>query len=192
MVGRKPSHRGRKKTAGSVRKAPRVDDLESAEAFEVLRRLARTPGAVGKAVRDEIRAIVSQIDMEGVAAEVYYALEDLAVEDLWDRSGRSVHGYRHPPEEAWTMIEEVIQPYIARIEQYRRWGMNEQARDYCVQVLEGIFQYDRDADTEFKNWAPDDAGEAAAWVWDSWKEGERDPKAMERMEREFVRRFRPT
>ena len=170
-------------------KAPRVEDLDPIEAVEVLGRLAKRRDAVGEAVRDEMVQVATQFDPDGIAAQVHADLEALTVEDLWDQSGQTSHGYVDPSEESWVMVEEVVTPHIERIRQLQSWGRRTEAREYCMAVLEGIYTYAHESDSEFKDHAPDDPAEAFGWVHYSWKRGERDRDALAKLEREMAERF---
>ena len=50
------------------------------------------------------------------------------------------------------MIEEVLKPYADKIQEYDKIGMPEQSM-LCMGVLKGIYQFEHEAKTEFKEWA---------------------------------------
>lgn len=155
----------------------------------ILRRLSRRSDAVGEAVRDEILKDMLRFDPEEVSGEVLTDLELLTVEELWDRSGRTSQGYVDPNEESWVMIEEVLRPYIARIGQYQEWGRADEAREYCLAVLDGLYTYGRETKSEFKKHAQDDPQEAYGWVQDKWREGVEKVKLLDEFSAELSTRF---
>jgi len=108
-------------------KAPDVEDLRPGEAREVLGPLWRRGGAIQKAVAEEIEAYLRTVDVNVVAGRVFTDLDLLTRKDLWDRSGETLHGYSHPAEVAWEMVEEVIRPYLGEIDRYWKVGMKEPA-----------------------------------------------------------------
>ena len=168
---------------------PEVDDLRPVEAIEVLRRLSRRSDAVGDAVRQEILTEVLGFDPEEVSEEVLTDLELLTVEELWDRSGRTLQGYVDPQEESWVMIEEVLRPHVARIRQYQNWERANEAREYCFAVLAGLYAFGREATSEFKEHAQDDPQMAYGWVKDSWREGVKKITLLDDFSAEVEARF---
>ncbi len=158
----------------------RIRALDEFEAKLVLQRLIARGGSISEAVQEQIENLISTIDMEFIASQVYSNLDGIQVEDLWDRSGSSRYGYTDPSDESWVMIEEVLTPYLERIREYQDAGMASQAQQYCLGVLEGIVIYSEQSDSEFKNWAPDDPETAFSWIYSEWKGGaENDPDAKE-------------
>ncbi|MGE5557823.1 MAG: hypothetical protein ACM3WV_04345 [Bacillota bacterium] len=49
------------------------------------------------------------------------------MEDLWDRSGKTRHGYIDPDEMAREVVEEALQPY-RKIKKFQNPGMYETAK----------------------------------------------------------------
>jgi hypothetical protein len=170
------------------RSGPTANDLETAEAFEILRRLSKKRGVVGETVREAIAAAVLEFDGATIAASVHADLDALTVEDLWDRSGPSRYGYVDPADESWVMVEEVLQPYVDRIRQLQRWKLRQQARDYCLAVLDGIDSFDEES-SEFKSHAEDDPAEAFGWVHYEWKRGVASDSEVEEFDKLLANRF---
>lgn len=171
------------------RPVPDVADLRPEEAIGILRRLSARSDAVGEAVRNEIVTDMLGFDPEDVSGEVLTDLELLTVEELWDRSGQTSQGYVDPNEESWVMIEEVLRPHVARIAQYHRWGRPEEAREYCLAVLDGLYTYGRITKSEFKEHARDDPQEAYGWVQDRWREGVKEITSLDQFSAEVAARF---
>ncbi len=155
----------------------------------VLRRLSRRSDAVGEAVRDEILTDILRFDPEEVSGEVLADLELLTVEELWDRSGQTSQGYVDPNEESWLMIEEVLRPHVVRIRQYQNWGRPDEAREYCLAVLDGLYAFGREAKSEFKEHAGDDPRIAYGWIQARWREGVKKITLLDDFSAEVAARF---
>lgn len=134
-----------------------ASDLSDLEASRVLRRLWRRGGELRETIRQEIERTLRQVDPDTVAGDVQTDLELLSVEDLWDRSGGTRHGYVDPTEEATVMVEEALQPWVEEMERYFKLGWYEEALYCCVGILEGIYRYATESASEFKECAPDEA-----------------------------------
>jgi len=163
------------------RRPARVSDLRPSEQATLLERLATRKDAVGDAVRDEIERLVAAVDPDEVAGDVQFDLELLDVESLWARSGRHRYGYTDPQEAAWEMLENALAPHRERLNWYRAAGRPEAYDAYALGVLQGLYDFHHESDAEWKAWAPDDAGEAFAWVLDEWKRhrrGDAERQAM--------------
>ena len=166
-------------------KALGVEDLDPQEAREVLRRLWQRGGKLRETIAEEMEEYLRTVDSEEVAERVFSDLDLLTREDLWDRSGRTSHGYNHPAEVAWEMVEEVIRPYLGEIERYWKVGMKEEALQCCLGTLIGIYKFQMESDSNFKEWAEDDPREAFSWVRDEWNRKYRDDALTSRLETEL-------
>jgi hypothetical protein len=174
--------------SGRRRKRVSVHDLSAHEAQALLVRLWKRRGKLRETIRDEIESYLKEVDPDLVAGAVQTDLELLRVEDLWDRSGPSQYGYTHPADETWTMIEEALEPSVREVDRYLELGMEEEALKCCLGVLEGIYAYGTESESEFKKWAPDDPREAFGWVHRKWEEACKDGRARARMSQELLER----
>lgn len=115
--------------------------------------------------------------MESVAGKVVAALESLEVEDVWDRSGSNRYGYVEPSEAAGEMFEEAIQPFRDEVDQCRRLSGAGEADVVCRGILKGLYDFEEESSSEFKEWAADAPGECFGSVLDDWKKlfGQRRP-----------------
>lgn len=146
-----------------------LDSISGDDALRVLRNLCAADAEMRARVLSEAENVLSEVDRDGVADEVFFDLDVLSVDDLWDRSGRKRHGYSSPAEMAVEMIEETLQPYKDKVKQYQEMGMPDQARQYCMGVLKGIYQFDRESHSEFKEQAPDAPGDCFRWILGEWR-----------------------
>ncbi len=166
-----------------MRRTPAVDDLRPHEAMEFLRRLWERRGPVGEAVRRELELAFEDVEPESVASEVRSVLEELDVDELFDRSGGDSYGYTDLGDAAWQMVEEALAPYVERLHQYRALGRNDACDGYALGVLQGIYAFELESETAFKPWMADDARQAFDWViaeWHGARQGAAERQAMKR------------
>ena len=53
--------------------------------------------------------VLTEIELDKTADEVFVVLDSIDVQDCWDRSGSSREGYTSPDEAATEIIEEELQ-----------------------------------------------------------------------------------
>ena len=82
-----------------------VSRLTAEQALKIVERLARKGGELRDAVVTEAMHVLTEIDLEETADEVFDVLDSIDVQDCWDRSGRSRAGYTSPDEAAAELIE---------------------------------------------------------------------------------------
>ena len=158
-----------------------IDSLTAGDALAVLAKLSRAGGKIGEAVNVAITEYLQAVDSDEIARDVFDTLDAIAVEDVWDRSGRTSHGYTEPAQAAVDVFEEALEPFVAKLKEYLKLEMYAQADEYCMGVLQGIYAFDHDSESEYKDWAVDVPGESFAWVRKIWLDGRRDLQAHERM-----------
>ena len=100
---------------------------------------------------------------------MYFVLDQIQVEELWDRAGPKRDGYTSPEDMAVEMMEEVLEPYNKGVVRYLKLGMAQEAKLYCMGVLKGIYQFDQESKSEFKGWATDIAGECFGYLLNKWQ-----------------------
>ena len=160
------------KPTAKKRAAPASEVLESmsgSDALSVLRALAERDDKLAEEIDATARELLGQVDAEDVAAEVQMALEALDVEDVWDRAGATSDGYVDEGDAAWQVFDEALKPFEEAVEKCRRLSMCSQARSYCEGVLMGIYRFDAESSTDYKDWAVDAPGEFFGHVLDKWK-----------------------
>jgi hypothetical protein len=148
-----------------------IDQLSPDDALSILRTLAESDEQIASRIAEIAVTHLSKVDPEEVAADLYDELDLLEVEEVWDRAGSTRHGYVEPHEAAYEMVEEVIGPFLEELKKYQKLGMNTEANRMCMGLLWGLYQFEHDSTSEFKNWAPDVSGEFAWEVVDVWKAG---------------------
>jgi len=148
-----------------------IDQLSPGQALAILKTLAASNEQLARRIAKMGVAYLSKVDAEEVAAALYDELDALAVEEVWDRSGKTRHGYVDTGEAAYQMIEEVIEPYLEQLKKHQTLGISTEANKLCMGLLLGLYQFDRESQSEFKNWATDAPGGFASSVVDAWKAG---------------------
>src|SRR5262249_23095317 len=126
------------------------------------------------AVVAEATSLLAEFSLDEIADEVFDALDLVDVQDCWDRAGGSREGYPSPDEAAADLIEEELQPFFDQVERYHELGMPEQEARYCMAVVLGIYRFEHESKSEFKQWAADIPAECAANLLQEWRK--RDPE----------------
>jgi len=168
-------------------KGNKMDRVSPEQALEILRRLARSDPKIKKRIEKEAEEILKDIDVEGICEEVYSALDGIDVEELWERSGASRHGYSAPQDMAVEMMEEELEPFNNEVLKYLEMGMANEAKLYCMGILKGIYQYEQESKSEFKDWAADIPGECFGDLLLEWKKRSGDESDLKKMG-EFIER----
>jgi hypothetical protein len=148
-----------------------IDHLSPTDALSILRTLASSDEQLARRIAEIATAHLSEVDPEEVAVVLYDELDALEVEEVWDRAGPKRDGYVDPSEAAYGMVEEVIDPYLEELKKYQKLGMNTEANRMCMGLLLGLYQFDHESRSKFKDWAPDAPSEFAWAVVDAWKAG---------------------
>jgi len=165
-----------------------IDQLSPEEGVKILRALARQDtqlaARIAEAIIAYLRRSAPQVpeDAEDIAEDVLYELDHLEVEEVWNRAGRTRYGYVEPVEVAEEMMQKVLEPYLEEMKRYQRLDMHDAARLTCMGVLAGLYRFETESTTQFKDWAPDLPAIFAEEVLDDWKAG--NPRAAEVREME--------
>ena len=159
-----------------------VEILSCEQALEVLHRLVAKGGDIADAVAAEAVELLSEVNREEVANEVYLMLDSIDVQDCWDRAGKHRHGYVHEDDVAYELIEEVLRPFDDQIAQYRQSEMDIQEMRYTQGMVVGLYRYHKESGSEFKDWCVDLPESFAEDIMQSWcKRNINNPKVLEAM-----------
>jgi hypothetical protein len=162
-----------------------IDQLSAGQAQSILKTLAAGDEQLAGRIAEMGTACLSEIDSEDVAIVLYDDLNALKVEEVWDRAGKTRHGYVDTGEAADQMIQEVIDPFLEELEKYQKLGMTYEANKLCMGLLLGLYRFDRESESELKNWAVDAPSGFASSVLDAWKAGKPKRKDTAAL-REFI------
>jgi len=137
----------------------------------VLKTLARGDERLATRIAEIAMAHLDAVDWEEVAFELYEELEFLEVEEVWDQAGPTRHGYVDPGEAADEMVDEIVEPYLEEPKKLQALGMSAQANRMCMGLLLGLYKFEHESTSKFKDWAGDAPIVFAETVVDAWKTG---------------------
>ena len=167
-----------------------LDKVGTEHANEILQRLADEDAKISKRIQELALEYLTDVDPDGISEDIFYDLNILDVEDVWNNSGSTRYGYVDPNELAFEMFEEVLEPYIDDLRKCQKLSMDEKAKLHCMGILKGIDQFEREGTTEFKDWAVDAPYENFMKVFEEWREENKNPKNLEEMD-EFIKKNFP-
>ncbi|MGQ0593856.1 MAG: hypothetical protein ACT4QB_14785, partial [Gammaproteobacteria bacterium] len=147
-----------------------IKKLTAEQALEVVKRLSETGGKIQETVLAEARDVLSEIDLDETADEVFFVLDSIDVEDCWDRAGSSRNGYTSPDEAAVEMVDEALQPFLDQARRYHELGMREEEMTHCMGLILGIYRYEHESKSEFREWSVDVPLECAGDRLREWRD----------------------
>ena len=145
-----------------------IDYITGDDALAILEVLARDR-RLAREIERVAKQHCSNVEMHVVAENVAMELDSLVVEDVWDRSGRNRYGYVEPSEAASEMFDEALRPFRDEVGKYEKLSMLREAELACQGILKGIYDFEKESSSEFKEWAVDAPAEYFAIVLDDWK-----------------------
>jgi len=160
-----------------------LDHLSPGDALAILRILARDESLAPRirqvaAAHLEGEAPVDLEDVAAIAAEVCAELEHLKVEEVWDRAGPTRDGYVETGEVADEMIQGVLEPYLEDLGRYQTLGMGREATYLCMGLVQGLYQFEHESTSEFKDWATDLPAGHAEMALEKWRAGGPTPEMI--------------
>ena len=161
--------------------------ISSDDAFDILRHLAREDQKIAKRIEQIALEYLEDVDIEDIAFEVYYALDHIEVEEVWDRSGNTRDGYVDPTEMAWQIFEDALDPFCEELRKCHRLSMYAEAKKHCLGILEGIYKFEKESTSGYKDWAVDAPREFFEQVLKEWKSGQNNPKDVAEVE-DFIKK----
>lgn len=158
-----------------------LDQITAEDAFVILKIIVKEDKQIEKKIEQIAKKYLSEIDLDSIAEEVYSDLNFLDVEELWDSSGSTRFGYIDPSERAWEMFEEALESFIDEFKKYRKLSMYKEAKIYCMGILKGIYRYEKESTSEFKEWAVDAPCEYFRNIKDEWEKEQNNTKDITEM-----------
>jgi hypothetical protein len=142
----------------------------------VLRALAQDPNLAPLILQTarthlEAQAPHSPDEAEAMAEDVLQALEQLTAEEVWDRAGRKRTGYVTTSEAADKLMGEALQPFLEDLMRCNALGLADEALYICLGILSGLYRFEFESDSEFKDWARDLPGAYCRVVLGEWMKG---------------------
>jgi hypothetical protein len=165
--------------------------LSPEQARAVLRALAQDPKLATLILQTaqtqlETHSPHSPDDAESIAEEVLATLEVLEVEEVWDRAGPKRDGYVDTSEAADEMIGEALQPFLEEMARYNDLSMADEAMYTCLGILSGLYRFEAESASEFKDWAADLPGDYGIVALEEWQKGH-PPQATVRKLRGLIK-----
>ena len=129
-----------------------IKKLTAEQALEVVKRLSEKGGEIGEAVLAEARNLLTAVNVDETADEVFFVLDSIDVQDCWDRSGKSRYGYTEPSEAAVELVEEELQPFYDQAARYQELGMTGARNDLLYGSDFRNYRYEHESKSEFREW----------------------------------------
>ncbi len=148
-----------------------IDQLSHPEALSILRALANENEGLAQRIAGIARDSLSEVDPGEVADALCAELDALEVEEVWDRAGRTRYGYVEPYEAAYDMVQEVLEPFLDDLRKSQKLGLSKAVTQLCTGLLKGLYRFERESKSEFKDWAADAPVSFAAEVVKAWRAG---------------------
>jgi hypothetical protein len=158
-----------------------IGKLTAEQALQIVERLGRKGGKIREAVVAEAMSVLTEINLDETADEVFVLLDSIDIEDCWDRSGGSRDGYTSPDEAAIQIVEEELQPFFDQVERYHELDMPEQEAVYCMGVIFGIYRYEQESKSEFRSLSVDISADCAGFLLDKWRKRNRKKSSINAM-----------
>lgn len=158
-----------------------VDKLTSEQALEIIERLYRKGGEIREAIVTEAMSLLAEFRLDDVADEVYDTLDLVDIEECWDRAGESSDGDTPPDEAAAEIIQEELQPFFDQIDSYHELNMPKQEASYCMGILLGIYRYQHESKSQFRQVAEGTLAECAGNLLEEWRERNPDQTGIDAM-----------
>lgn len=155
-----------------------IEAITSEHALTVLKKIINEDKRIAKRIQQIITHIISPVDPEEVAGEIASELDCIEVEDLWDRSGSTRDGYVDTGEMAYEMVEEALSPFLDQLKEYKALSMEKEAKLFCMGIIRGLYLFDTESDTQFREWAEDIAGNIFDGFLITWKKEFKDKKYL--------------
>jgi hypothetical protein len=166
----------------TTKKKQILDDVRARYSCEILKRPADEDARISKRIDELALEYLIEVNPDHIAESVFSDLDHLAVEDVWDNSGGTRDGYVDPNELASEMFEEALEPYIDELRKCQELSLAEEAKLRCMGILKGIYKFEKEATTEFQDWAVDDPHENFRHIFEEWVKRNKDSKDLEEMD----------
>ena len=166
--------------SGIIMKNDIFDKISPNEALKILRQITKTDKNLKKKIIELAEDLFRDVDVEEICEAVFDALDGIDVHELWDRAGPKTDAYTSPEDMSVEMFEEALEPFVQEMQRLLDLKMHQEAKLYCMGILKGIYQYEEDSGSEFKDWASDVPGESFGYILREWgKNGNnKDKKEM--------------
>ena len=156
-----------------------IDYISPTDALSILKNLAETDQQLAQRIAKLTLEHLEAVEPAEVAASLYEQLETLQVEEVWDRAGSTRYGYIEPGEAADDMVEAVLTPYLVELKKYQQLGLTLEAKRLCLGLINGLYRFEQESSSEFKEWALGSSIVFTQVVLEAWKNGAPSPAAIQ-------------
>lgn len=167
-----------------------LNKIKADDALVILKNLAMENPNIAKKIDQIAIKHLSSINPDDIASQVYFELDNISVEEVWDNSGSTSYGYVEPTDMAWEMFEEALEPFMEKMKNYQKLSMHAEVKMYCMGILKGIYKFENESTSEYKDWATDAPKNYFDNILDDWKKTCKSPKDEKEME-EFIKKTFP-
>jgi hypothetical protein len=120
------------------------------EALEILKQMTKADDDLKSKVIKLAEDLFRDVDIDQICEDAFYALDEIDVHELWNRAGPKTDGYASPEDTAVEMFEEALEPFVQELRRLLDLKMIPEATFYCMGVLKGIYKYQEESESEFK------------------------------------------
>ena len=121
------------------------------EALKILEQIAKTDKKLKKRIVELTEDLFRNVEVDAICDDVFDSLDGIDVHELWDRAGPRTDGYTSPEDMAVEMFEEALEPFLQKMYRLFDLKMHQEPKLYCMGILKGIYQYEEDSGSEFKD-----------------------------------------
>ena len=157
-----------------------INALSRREAIQIILALCKDLDMLER-ISTMAKSSLSDVVAAEIADEVFECLNSIQVEGLWNNSGQTSWGYQDPTEVAFEMIEDEVQHYIRKMEQYRNLGIKAEEKECCKGIISGLLRYGEAGNNEFRDWCPDDPYTVVENIIYDWK-NDHTPEEVEEIQ----------
>ncbi|MDR1309166.1 MAG: hypothetical protein LBL95_04625 [Deltaproteobacteria bacterium] len=148
-----------------------IQNLNAREASQVLNNLLSDNHDLTKKAYEIAKKVATDLDVDAIMDEVFFELDNIDLDDMNGRAGRTRHGYVEPSEAAWEIFEEALNPFIDEMKKNQQRKLPSAAKAYCIGIIKGLRKYEETSSSDFKEWVTDAPGEFVYSVIGDWEEG---------------------
>ena len=157
-----------------------INKISPDEALAILKRLSKKDKDLRDKILEAAEDLTRDANVDELCEAVFYALDGINVHELWDRAGPNRDGYTSPEDMSFEMFEEALEPFLRDMQRLLSLKMYKEAKLHCMAILKGIYQYEEESKSEFKDWATESPGECFGSTLREWakKRSAKDIKEM--------------
>ena len=164
-----------------------LDEISAGEAFTILKTLVLKDKEIAKKAKQLAKEILSSVDSEEVAEDLFFDLNTIDVEDLLNSSGGTRYGYIEPCERAGEMFEEALGSFLEELKRYQKLSMHNAAKSFCKGILKGLYKFKEESTTEYADYVVDEPEEYFTMVLNDWEKPCKNLEHKKEM-REFIKK----